>query len=116
MDIGDITLTAFTICNSVRVFGYVPQIFKAATDDNGARAISSTTWGTFLISHLSTAAYALVNQSDWAMAAIFLINAIGSAAILSVATWRRSQCRKHAVAAENVVSLSGVRRRRLAAL
>jgi hypothetical protein len=91
MDFSDITLTAFTLCNSIRVVGYVPQILKAATDDNGAKAISHTTWGLFLASHLSTAAYAAVNQADWTMAAIFLVNAVGSAAILAAATWRRLQ-------------------------
>ena len=37
MTIADITLAVFTICNSVRVVAYVPQITKAATDAGGAK-------------------------------------------------------------------------------
>jgi len=93
MTLADITLMAFTLCNIFRVVAYLPQILKAATDESGARAISSTTWGLFLISHLSTAAYALVNQGDWGMASIFLANAAGCAVILLVAAWRRALLR-----------------------
>ena len=72
MTIADITLAAFTICNSVRVVAYVPQITKAATDQDGAQAISFTTWGLFLLSNASAVAYALVNKADWMMASMFL--------------------------------------------
>ena len=76
MTIADITLAAFTICNSIRVVAYVPQITKAATDQDGAQAISFTTWGLFLVSNASAMAYALVNQADWMMASMFLANAV----------------------------------------
>jgi hypothetical protein len=82
-------MVAFTLCNTVRVGAYLPQIWKAAADENGAKAVSSLTWGLFLVSHLSTAAYALVNRGDWGMASIFLANAAGCAAILLVATCKR---------------------------
>ena len=91
MTLADITLTVFTVCNSIRILAYVPQIVKAATDTAGARAISYTTWGLFLISNLSTAAYALVNKSDWAMTSIFLTNGVGCLAIISVAAWQRAK-------------------------
>jgi len=90
MTLADITLMAFTLCNTFRVVAYVPQILKAATDESGARAISSTTWGLFFVSHISTAAYALVNNGDWGMASIFLANAAGCAVILLVAAWSAS--------------------------
>jgi hypothetical protein len=61
MTFEDISLTLFAACNAVRVVAYVPQIHKAAIDKNGAAAISCTTWFLFLIAHLSTIAYALVN-------------------------------------------------------
>lgn len=54
---------------------YVPQILKAANDKNGASSISFMTWFLFLIAHLSTVAYALINRSDWGLAACFAINA-----------------------------------------
>ena len=91
MTIADITLAAFTICNSVRVVAYVPQITKAATDESGAQAISFTTWGLFLVSNASAMAYALVNKSDWMLASMFLANAIGCTAIILVGAWKRSR-------------------------
>ena len=70
----DITLAAFTLCNSLRVLAYLPQIARAARDPGGAQAISFATWGLFLLSNVSAVAYALVNKDDWTMAAVFLAN------------------------------------------
>ena len=64
MQLEEITLALFAVSNSVRVLAYVPQIHKAAIDKNGASAISRTTWSLFLVAHVSTIAYALVNRSD----------------------------------------------------
>jgi hypothetical protein len=97
MTIADITLTAFTLCNSLRVVAYVPQIAKAARDRSGAEAISFGTWGLFLVSHASATAYALVNKEDWAMASVFLGNVIGCGAILLIAAWKRSQYRRRRI-------------------
>ena len=93
MTVADITLAAFTLCNSIRVAAYVPQIAKAAADREGAQAISFTTWGLFLCSNASAVAYALVNQQDWTMALMFLGNALGCSAILLVGGWKRSRSR-----------------------
>ena len=93
MTIADITLAAFTLCNSVRVIAYVPQITKAATDADGAQAVSFTTWVLFLISNATAMAYALVNQADWMMASMFLANSVGCTAIILVGAWKRSQHR-----------------------
>jgi hypothetical protein len=94
MTIEHITLTAFTLCNSLRVVAYVPQIVRAATDRSGAEAISCATWGLFLVSHASAAAYAFVNKEDWTMASVFLGNAIGCGAILLIAACKRSRHRR----------------------
>jgi uncharacterized protein with PQ loop repeat len=88
MRLEDITLALFAACNFIRVFAYIPQIHKAATDVNGASAISCTTWTLFLVAHLSTVAYALVNQSDWWLAACFASNALCCIAILAIAYWK----------------------------
>ena len=79
----DITLAVFTVCNSVRVVAYVPQITRTAVDQGGAQAISFTTWGIFLVSNVSATAYALVNKDDWTMASMFVANAVCCAAILA---------------------------------
>jgi uncharacterized protein with PQ loop repeat len=93
MSLEEVTLTAFAACNALRIFAYIPQIRKAATDRNGASAISYTTWLLFLIAHLSTAAYAIVNRSDWGLAACFVANAVCCLAIVAVAYCKR---RRHA--------------------
>jgi hypothetical protein len=97
MTLADITLAAFTLCNSLRVLAYVPQIAKAARDRGGAEAISFGTWGLFLVSHASAMAYALVNKEDWAMALVFLGNVIGCGAILLIAAWKRSRHRRRQI-------------------
>ena len=97
MTIADITLAAFTLCNSLRVVAYVPQIAKAARDRSGAEAISFGTWGLFLVSHASATAYALVNKKDWTMASVFLGNAAGCGAILLIAAWKRSRHRRRRI-------------------
>lgn len=109
MTLADITLTIFTLCNSLRIVAYVPQIVKAATDTGGAKAVSYTTWGLFLVSNISTAAYALVNKGDWAMASIFLGNGIGCIAIILVAAWQRARhssgCERPTADRDNVIPL-----------
>lgn len=92
MILADVTLMAFTACNSLRVLAYLPQIWSACTDTNGAKAISMSTWTLFLLSHATAAAYSVVNRADWALASMFLVNAAGCAAILSAAACRRYLC------------------------
>jgi hypothetical protein len=107
MTLADITLFAFTACNSLRVLAYLPQIWKASTDKDGAKAISFSTWSLFLVSHLTTAAYAMVNRDDFNLAWMFMINAVGCAAILGAAACRRRhhkrKLRAQALAAANIV-------------
>jgi hypothetical protein len=100
MTLEEVTLALFTACNSMRIVAYVPQIVKAAADKSGASSISMTTWLLFLIAHLSTVAYALVNRSDWGLAAAFAGNAACSVAILAIAYWKRRSHAKCLHAAE----------------
>jgi uncharacterized protein with PQ loop repeat len=89
MSLEDVTLGLFAACNSLRVLAYLPQIRKAVTDGNGASAISCTTWTLFLVAHLSTVVYAIVNRSDWGLGACFAINAVCCLAIVGIAVWKR---------------------------
>ena len=93
MSLEEITLALFAACNAIRVVAYVPQIHKAATDKNGASSISFATWTLFLTANLSTVAYALINRSDWGLAACFSTNALFCVAILAIAYCKR---RNHA--------------------
>jgi len=97
MTLEDLTLTLFAGSNFLRLFAYVPQIRKAAVDQNGASAISYTTWSLFLLANLSTIAYGVVNRSDWKLAACFTANAVCCGLILGVAYLkRRSHARRKA--------------------
>jgi hypothetical protein len=89
MSLEEATMTMFAACNSLRVVAYIPQILKAATDQNGASSISFATWSLFLVAHVSTVAYALVNRADWGLAACFAVNALCCVAILAVAYCKR---------------------------
>ena len=89
MSLEEITLGAFAVCNSLPIFSYIPQIFKASSDKDGAAAISYTTWSLFLLAHLSTVAYALVNQSDWWLAVCFALNAACCMAIVAIVYGKR---------------------------
>jgi hypothetical protein len=91
--LADITLATFTLCNSLRVLAYVPQIAKVATDRRGVEAISFATWSLFLLSNTSAVAYAVVNRADWTMATVFVGNAVGCAIILLIGLWKRAQYR-----------------------
>jgi hypothetical protein len=88
MQLEEVTLLLFAVCNSLRVLAYIPQIHKAATAPDGASAISYLTWSLFMFANLSTIAYAIVNQSDWWMATCFAINALCCVAILAASYWR----------------------------
>lgn len=89
-------VSLFSVANSIRIFAYIPQIYKAATDKNGASAISYTTWSVFFLSHLTTVAYALVQLADLVMALIFLGNALACFVILLVTACKRNCYRKQA--------------------
>ena len=89
MYLNEITMVAFTMCNSLRMFAYVPQILSAARDGSGCRAVSYTTWGMFLVAHASAVAYALVNVQDHHMALVFTGNALCCLAILIVVFLKR---------------------------
>ena len=86
----DVALGAFTLCNTARVFAYLPQIVKIGRDTQGAAAISYTTWSLFGVSHLSTVAYAILVVNDWRMAAVFAANTLCCAFIVGLTAWKRA--------------------------
>jgi uncharacterized protein with PQ loop repeat len=98
MTLEEMTLTIFAACNGARIIAYVPQLLKAATDKNGAVSISLMTWLLFCIANLSTVAYALINRSDWWLAACFAGNALCCVAIVVITSWKR---RSHALQARH---------------
>lgn len=89
MLLSDLTLLTFTISNALRVFAYMPQIVSAARDRNRCAGISCSTWGMFLVGHVSAFAYAVVNIQDATMAMTFAANAMCCLVILGVALIKR---------------------------
>lgn len=84
-----IVVATFSMVNSIRVLAYLPQILKASRDENGATAISFVTWGLFLVSHVTTVAYALVILADVVLALIFAGNALACLTILVIVALKR---------------------------
>jgi hypothetical protein len=89
----EIVMLAFTVANSLRVVAYVPQILRICHDNTGAAAISCCTWSLFLVSHLTTVAYAVVVIGDSWMALVFAANAACSATIVALALLQRQRRR-----------------------
>ncbi|WP_046869204.1 hypothetical protein [Microvirga massiliensis] len=106
MTAADITLALFALCNTVRVFAYLPHIITVARDPNGASAISCTTWVLFAGSHLATVAYAILNLDDWRMAAVFGANTACCAVILGLAVLKRARF-KHGTVLGRQASVHG---------
>jgi hypothetical protein len=89
----ELVIFTFAITNGFRVLAYLPQIIRLACDQSGAAAVSCSTWILFLVSHLSTAAYAgLVLAEPW-MTFIFVTNAVCSLAIVILTLLRRRRLR-----------------------
>ena len=81
---------AFAIVNVARVFAYLPQIINLIRSEGNANGVSLGTWTLFLVSNITTAAYASIVLSDVWMATIFSGNAIGCLAIVTLVLCKRS--------------------------
>ena len=91
MYLPEITLAAFSLFNILRLGSYLPQIVRVATDTDGAKAISYSTWCLWVCANGSTAAYAVVNITDWTLFAISAVNALGCATVVGLTMWKRRQ-------------------------
>ena len=70
---------------------------RVASDTDGARSISYATWLLWVAANVSTAAYAVVNISDWALFAVSIINALGCGAVVALTMWKRRQMARRPV-------------------
>ncbi len=91
MTIADLTIVLFSIFNALRIFSYLPQIYRVATDDGGARAISYSTWGTWIGANATTSAYAIVHLGDLPLCLISASNTAGCIAVVGLTAFKRSQ-------------------------
>ena len=89
MDMPEITLAMFSIFNVLRIVSYLPQIIRDAADDEGAKAISYSTWCIWIGANTTTAAYAVVNITDVALFLISTLNALGCVAVVGLTAVKR---------------------------
>ena len=85
---------AYLGTNATRVVTYVPQIVAAWRCTDGARAISLLTWGSWVVSHLTSLAYGTLVLHDPFFVAITMINLLGCStitAIVAIHRWRLRQ-------------------------
>ena len=93
MYLPEITLALFSIFNILRLGSYLPQILRVAADNEGAKAISYSTWSLWIGANASTAAYAVVNIADMTLFIVSAMNAIGCALVVGLTALKR---RRHA--------------------
>jgi hypothetical protein len=105
VELAQVTLVVFAFFSSIRIVSYVPQILKIAMDQNGATAISYTTWSIWLWANLSTALYAAVNLRDVYLTFVSAVYAFCCLIVLCLTFAKRQQL------SVRVVRLSLLRRR-----
>ena len=79
----------FVTVNAARTLAYVPQIWSVLKSRDGARGVSTVTWGYFALSHLTGALYSFDSAHDAKLAGAFLGNFAACSVLLGVVVWRR---------------------------
>jgi len=75
MEATSVTFLLFTAFSGLRIFSYLPQIRRVASDPNGASAIAYSTWALWTGANIATALYALTNLGDLYMAFVSTVYA-----------------------------------------
>ena len=66
--LADIVWLGFMICSGLRMFSYIPRIWRIAADKTGAAAISYTMWGLWTAAYVTSAVYAAAGLHNiWRM-------------------------------------------------
>jgi predicted MFS family arabinose efflux permease len=88
----ELAVIFFTICNAIRLFAAFQQLMMVMRDRQGAAAISCSSWFLFSLANASTAVYAGLVLRDQIMTVLFVLNAIGTFAVLmATLVQRRTQ-------------------------
>ena len=103
----DVIVVAFSVCNSLRLFAYLPQLVSVLRDGNGASGVSLVTWTLFTVANGSTTAYAFAVVVDMRMTMLFAFNTLFSFAIAFGTLVKRRARRKRSLAAPRISSLTG---------
>ena len=79
----------YVVTNSLRVFFYAPQIRAALRAEDGARALSISTWAFWTFANLTATLYGWIVIHDGAFCAIFAGNLACTAAVTLIAARKR---------------------------
>jgi hypothetical protein len=80
----------FVTFSGLRMFSYIPQIWRIAADKTGAAAISYTTWGLWTGANASTAVYAATSLHDVWLAFVSGVYAICCVTVIALTALKRS--------------------------
>lgn len=80
----------YLITNTLRVVTYVPQIVAVMRSQDGARAVSLFTWGSWMVANGAAILYALLLR-DFFFMAISSINFLGCSAVTLITIQRRAR-------------------------
>src|SRR5262245_823020 len=89
MELSDVALLLFVMFSSLRIISYLPQIYRVAADENGASAISYSTWTLWVGANVSTALYAGINLRDPYLAFVSIIYAICCVTVIILTAIKR---------------------------
>jgi hypothetical protein len=99
VDLSYITFVLFAAFSSLRMVSYLPQIYKVATDKNGASAISYSTWGLWIAANVTTGLYAFNNLNDHYLAGVSAVYAVCCMAVIGLTMVKRRRHQSNEVAA-----------------
>jgi hypothetical protein len=89
MTLASFTFALFAAFSSIRIFSYVPQIRRVASDTNGASAISYSTWALWAAANIATGLYALVNLGDTYLASVSALYAACCFTVIALTAAKR---------------------------
>lgn len=89
MDLSFVTFLLFAAFSGLRIFSYLPQIYRVATDRNGASAIAYSTWFMWVGANAATGLYAAVNLKDLYLAAVSVVFAICCVVVILLTFFKR---------------------------
>ena len=107
MTLAEVTLLAFSVFTGVRLVSYLPQIYRVAHDENGAAAISYSTWAMWTGCHVSTGAYAAINLGDHFLAAASGLFALCCLAVIVLTASKRHRLRRRRQRADSPATEAG---------
>jgi hypothetical protein len=89
MELSHVTFLLFAGFSGLRIVSYLPQIYRVATDGNGASAISYSTWSMWTVANVTTALYAAVNLRDLYLASVSIVYAVCCVVVLGLTFIKR---------------------------